>query len=278
MTSVSIPLPITAALSCSGICYRYPASGGSFGRKQLEPALVDVALTVPRGQCVALVGESGSGKSTLTRILLGLLHPSSGRVFLEGQDLHAMSAKSRARRVQPVFQNPAGSLNPALTVREIVLRPMAIHSLGDDCERSVAVREMLERVGIGPELEGVRSGDLSGGQQQRVALARALMLKPRLLILDEPTSALDVSVQALILNLLRALQQELGLSYLFVTHNFPVVASIADQVVVLSRGHIVEAGACATVLSAPAHPETKRLIAASLTLDAVNGRGVTPNE
>lgn len=256
-------------LSCSGVTHAYFVANAVFGRKTLEPVLHDVALTVPSGSCVSLVGESGSGKSTLTRILLGLERPTSGQVFLDGGDVHNMPARIRARCMQPVFQNPAGSLNPALTVRENVLQPLAIHGIGDSRERSAALREMLGKVGIGVELESARPSELSGGQQQRVALARALMLKPRLLILDEPTSALDVSVQALILNLLRSLQRDLGLSYLFVTHNFPVVAAIADHVAVLSHGRIVESGPCATVLSAPNHPETRRLLAASLSLDTV---------
>jgi len=277
MTSVAVEPPSEAALWCAGISHGYFVSRGVLGRRAAEPVLQEVSLTVPRGHCVALVGESGSGKSTLTRILLGIERPTVGQVFLDGLDLHAMPARARARRIQPVFQNPAASLNPALTVRQIILRPLMIHRLGDAKEQTAALHEMLEKVGIGRELQDIRSGELSGGQQQRVALARALMLKPGLLILDEPTSSLDVSVQALILHVLRNLQRELGLTYLFVTHNFPVVAAIADDVAVMSRGRIVESGACENVLSSPAHPETKRLISASLSLDVLRNQGPVQN-
>lgn len=278
MTSVGEHAPVEAALTCAGVSQGYAVSRGSFSRRVVEPVLHEVSLTVPRGHCVALVGESGSGKSTLTRILLGIERPMRGRAFIGGEDVHAMAAKTRARRVQPVFQNPSTSLNPALTVRQAILRPLAIHGLGSASERSRALHDMLDKVGLGRELEDARPAELSGGQQQRVVLARALMLKPALLILDEPTSSLDVSVQAVILHLLRTLQHDLGLSYLFVTHNFPVVAAIADGVAVMSAGRIVESGTCQAVMSSPTHPETRRLIAASLSLHAVRNQEPAQHE
>ena len=213
------------------------------------------------------MGESGCGKSTLARLILGLLPPTAGDITVEGQRVLDMDRRARARLIQPVFQDPFASLNPLARVRDIVAMPLKAQ--GDIAAGEIAKRvdEMLARVGLSAEMGRRLPTELSGGQRQRVAIARALVLRPRIVVCDEPTSALDVSVQAQILNLLRSLQQRLGISYLFITHNIAVVDYLAHEVAVMYQGKIVERGAVDDVLRRPQHPYTKQLLAAVPTID-----------
>jgi peptide/nickel transport system ATP-binding protein/oligopeptide transport system ATP-binding protein len=227
-------------------------------------AVDDVSIEVREGETMALVGESGSGKSTVGLMALGLLTPTSGTVRFEGLDIGSLrgaEGRSIRRQIQVVFQDPYGSLNGRMTVREMVMEGMIIHRLGaNPAEREVRCRDLLESVGLNPEALDRYPHEFSGGQRQRVAIARALSVEPRFIVLDEPTSALDVSVQSQVLNLLRKLQKEKGLSYLFITHNLAVVEYMADYVCVMSRGNIVERGNVEKIFDAPEQDYTKRLL------------------
>jgi peptide/nickel transport system ATP-binding protein len=225
-------------------------------------ALRDVALHVGGGETVGVVGASGSGKSTLARVILGLVAPDTGRVLLGGVQQSLPRSADFRRRVQFVQQNPRSALNPARTIGQAVALPLVAHRIGDRRSRSTRVEELLETVGLPVEVAARRPGDLSGGQRQRVAIARALATGPDCIVLDEPTSALDVSIQARILALLRSLQEERGLAYVFISHDLPVVRTLADRVVVLRSGRVLEEGAARDVLDAPTDPYTKELVAA----------------
>jgi peptide/nickel transport system ATP-binding protein len=237
--------------------------------RQFGPVLaVDgVDLTVPTGGVMGIVGESGCGKSTLARIVLGLLPPSRGEVLIEGQRLQALDRRSRARLIQPVFQDPYSSLNPRQRIREIVALPLRAQGKRGMGEQEVGskVSDMLGRVGLSAAMGERYPSQLSGGQRQRVAIARALILRPRIVVCDEPTSALDVSVQAQILNLLAELRREMGLTLLFISHNLAVVEHIATEVAVMYLGRIVEHAEVDTLFRRPLHPYTKALLASVLT-------------
>ncbi|WP_023638805.1 ATP-binding cassette domain-containing protein [Dickeya zeae] len=228
-------------------------------------AVDNVSLRIRRGETLGLVGESGCGKSTLAKMLLGLLPPTSGNVLIEGREIDAGDRRELACRMQPIFQDPYSSLNPRRTVADIVEVALRLHHIGTSAERKQRVREMLDRVGMPERTHGQYPGQLSGGQRQRVAIARALILQPAILICDEPTSALDVSVQAQILNLLLMLKKELGLTYLFISHNLSVVEYLVDHVAVMRKGAIVEQGTREQVFGAPQHPYTRALLASVLT-------------
>ncbi|UUE10451.1 ATP-binding cassette domain-containing protein [Dickeya zeae] len=228
-------------------------------------AVDNVSLRIRRGETLGLVGESGCGKSTLAKMLLGLLPPTSGNVLIEGREIDAGDRRELACRMQPIFQDPYSSLNPRRTVADIVEVALRLHHIGTPAERKQQVREMLDRVGMPERTHGQYPGQLSGGQRQRVAIARALILQPAILICDEPTSALDVSVQAQILNLLLTLKKELGLTYLFISHNLSVVEYLVDHVAVMRKGAIVEQGTREQVFGAPQHPYTRALLASVLT-------------
>ncbi|MEI7187701.1 ATP-binding cassette domain-containing protein [Dickeya dianthicola] len=228
-------------------------------------AVDNVSLRLRRGETLGLVGESGCGKSTLAKMLLGLLPPTSGNVLIEGREIDAGDRRELACRMQPIFQDPYSSLNPRRTVADIVEVALRLHHIGTPAERKQRVREMLDRVGMPARTHGQYPGQLSGGQRQRVAIARALILQPAILICDEPTSALDVSVQAQILNLLLTLKKELGLTYLFISHNLSVVEYLVDHVAVMRKGAIVEQGTREQVFGAPQHPYTRALLASVLT-------------
>lgn len=230
-------------------------------------AVRGASLRLYAGETLALVGESGSGKSTLARMMLGLLRPTSGDVYVFGEPIDKLSRLERARLVQPVFQDPYASLNPKKRIGDIVAMPLTAR--GGQTTELVAQRvgEMLERVGLGRDYAARYPAELSGGQRQRVAIARALIAEPKVVVCDEPTSALDVSVQAQILNLLQDLREQQSLSYLVVTHNIGVVAHLADRVAVMYLGRIVEEGPTQTVLAAPQHPYTELLLSAVLPLD-----------
>jgi ABC-type glutathione transport system ATPase component len=215
---------------------------------------------------LALVGESGSGKSTLALCLACLEHLTSGSIWFGGRDIAALD-EPHLRTVRPqiqlVFQDPASSLNPRLTAAEIVSEPLLIQRRSAKQGRCERARALLECVGIPREQAGQRPDEFSGGQRQRLAIARALALEPKLLILDEALSALDCSVQAQIANLLLDLQSSLGLTYLFITHDFPMAAHLADEIAVMDRGKIVEMGAAEQIVRAPKHDVTRRLVAAT---------------
>jgi peptide/nickel transport system ATP-binding protein len=220
-------------------------------------AVDDVSLTVPSGQIVGLVGESGSGKSTLARAIVGLAHPQAGRILLDGVPV---PSRGRNRPVQMVFQDPYSSLDPRMTIGESIAE--AIGPGASTAGRRAEVERLLELVHLDPARSRSRPAQLSGGQRQRVALARALAARPEVVVADEITSALDVSIQGAVLNLVRELQRELGLSVLFISHNLAVVRYVAGQVAVMREGRIVENGPAAQVLGAPAHEYTQALLAA----------------
>jgi len=250
----------THVLVASNVVRTFSQRKGLFGTPYTVRAVDHASLSVGRGETLAVVGESGSGKSTLARILLGLDEPDQGCVVLGGMEIGTMSPQARARLVQPVFQDPYSSLNPRRSVGDIIARPLVLHGAVSPAERRARVTRILERVGLPQRVINSFPGQMSGGQRQRVAIARALILRPQLLLCDEPTSALDVSVQAQILNLLQDLQEEFGLSMLFITHDIGVVRQIADRVVVMQGGRIVEEGAASQVLVQPAHEYTAQLL------------------
>jgi oligopeptide/dipeptide ABC transporter ATP-binding protein len=252
-----------------GLVKHFPVSSGGFFARETAAvrAVDDVSLAIPRGQTVGLVGESGCGKSTMGRLLLRLIEPTSGGVWFEGQELTRATAGEmrRARRqMQIVFQDPSSSLNPRRKIGEIITRPLVIHGEASRREMGRRAGELLQAVGLDPDMRGRYPHELSGGQQQRIGIARALALRPSFIVLDEPTSSLDVSVQAQILNLLNDLKQDLGLTYLFISHNLNVVAYFCDTTVVMYLGQVVESGPSAEVHAAPMHPYTRALISAVL--------------
>lgn len=236
---------------------------GLFGPKREIRALDNVSLSLKRGETLAVIGESGSGKSTLARILLGLSVPTEGTVSMLGKEISTLSGTERASFVQPVFQDPYSSLNPRRRLSEIIARPLALRGEGDHASRTKAVEASMDLVRLPRRLLHTYPSQLSGGQRQRVAIARALVTRPEALICDEPTSALDVSVQAQILNLLDDLRAEMGLTCLLITHDMAVVHQVADRVVVMYQGRIVEEGPARDVLANPQDDYTKRLLAAA---------------
>ncbi|MFI0480102.1 ABC transporter ATP-binding protein [Actinomadura sp. 9N215] len=260
--------PGTPLLEARGLVKGY-GTGGLLGggRTRATVRAVDgVDLTLRRGTTLGLVGESGCGKSTLARLLLALDRPTSGTVLLEDRDLLRLpraELRRRRRDIQLVMQDPYTSLDPRLTALEIVREPLDIHrDLMPKQDRSTRARELLEMVGLDPGHAHRHPHQFSGGQRQRLGIARALALRPKVLVCDEPVSALDVSVQAQVINLLRRLQKEFGLSYVFIAHDLAVVRHIADEVAVMYLGRIVEHGDRDTVYARPAHPSTRALLSA----------------
>ncbi|AYG03661.1 dipeptide ABC transporter ATP-binding protein [Gryllotalpicola protaetiae] len=242
-----------------------------FRRRGIAVRAVDgVGFTIGRGEVVGLVGESGSGKSTIGRALVGLVAVASGRVSVAGVELGRAGRGERRRarsRIGYVFQDPASSLNPRNTIADSIAEPFVLHTRLSAAERAARVRELLEQVQLPADFAERYPHELSGGQRQRVAIARALALDPELLIADEPTSALDVSVQASVLELLKQLQAQHGFACLFISHDLAVVRRLADRVVVLYGGRVVEQGPAAEVLGAPSEPYTRRLLAAAPVAD-----------
>jgi oligopeptide transport system ATP-binding protein len=228
-------------------------------------AVDDVSFDIYPGETLGLVGESGSGKSTTGYCVLQLLKPTEGSVKFLGQELTTMKAKElreMRREMQIVFQDPYASLNPRMTVGDIVGEPLVIHGIGDRASRRRSAQRLLEVVGFNPDFINRYPHEFSGGQRQRIGVARALALNPRLIICDEPVSALDVSIQAQILNLLKDLQQEFNLAYLFVAHDLAVVRTMSDRIAVMNKGKIVEEGEAESVYSDPKNEYTKALLAA----------------
>ena len=238
---------------------------GLFGQREFK-AVQGVNFKLRRGHTLGVVGESGSGKTTMGLTLLRLHEPTGGEVIFDGQNLLTLSDRERQvmrRRIQIVFQNPYASLNPRFTIGQTLVEPMAIHRIGaDTAEREERARALLTKVGLGPETFGKYPHEFSGGQRQRVAIARCLTLNPEVLVLDEAVSALDVSVQAQVLNLLRDLQDELGLAYVFISHDLAVVRFISDEVLVMKDGEVVEQASAAQILAAPQQDYTRRLLGA----------------
>lgn len=224
-------------------------------------ALNNLSIGLFRNETLAIVGESGSGKTTLANILLGIASATSGQIIFDGADLTTSRSRAMRRRIQLVQQNPYSTLNPRNTIRQTLELPLSIHGLRPKNQRYDRVAELLELVGLSVETMHRSPASLSGGQRQRIALARALACEPDIVILDEPTSALDVSVQARMLQLLSDLQSQLGLTYLFITHDLGVVRNIADRVAVLYFGNLVEAGDVAGVFNAPRHRYSNLLLA-----------------
>lgn len=224
-------------------------------------AVNGVSLRVPRGTVVGLVGESGSGKSTVARAIVSLAKPAGGRITIDDQDLRAMTPGERARHVQMIFQDPMGSLNPRMTVGEIIAEGLEQRDL-DQRERPAEVNRLLGWVAMSPEVADSRPSRLSGGQRQRVAIARALGAQPDFILADEITSALDVSVQAQVLNVLRQILADRDLSVLFISHNLAVIRYISEYVAVMQSGEIVEQGPVEQVMDNPQHPTTRALIEA----------------
>ncbi|MDR1934346.1 MAG: ABC transporter ATP-binding protein, partial [Candidatus Accumulibacter sp.] len=254
-------------LEVDGLRVHFPIRGGVLRRVVGQVKAVDgVSLELERGRTLALVGESGCGKTTAGKAILQLIPPSGGRVRLGGQELTGLPRRALRplrRRMQMIFQDPFASLDPRLPVGEIIAEGMgALGVLPATADRAAAVAALLRQVGLDPEAAERYPHEFSGGQRQRVAIARALAVQPELVVCDEPTSALDVSVQAQILNLLKALQDELGLAYLFITHNFAVVEYLAHDVAVMYLGRIVERGPADAVLRSPKHPYTEALLSA----------------
>ena len=228
-------------------------------------ALDDVSFTLHAGRSLGIVGESGSGKSTLARLVMALEAPTAGRVLLDGQDLNTLSPAELRRtrsKVQMVFQDPYGSLDPRRTVGQTVAEPLAVLHGASRSEQRTRAGEALEAVGLRAADLAKYPHEFSGGQRQRIAIARALITRPKLIVADEPVSALDVSVQAQVLNLMQDLQDEFGVTYLFISHDLSVVDLVCDEVVVLQSGRIVEQGPPQRLFQRPEHPYTQRLLAA----------------
>lgn len=248
--------------------HEYEMNSSPFRASRKLLSVAGVSLQIKNGEVLGLVGESGCGKSTLAKIVLGLLPPSRGRVRIAGKDIGDVNRVARARLVQPVFQDPYGSLNPNRPIGASIALPLSVLGIGNSRQdRKSLVCEMLDKVGLPHSYYDRFPSQLSGGQRQRVAIARALITKPKLLVCDEPTSALDVSVQSQILNLLEDLRQQFGLTFLFISHNMAVVEHFATRVAVMYRGEIVEEGEAEQIFSKPAHSYTRNLLASVLTTD-----------
>jgi peptide/nickel transport system ATP-binding protein len=258
-----------ALVAVDSVSKSYPRRTGL--RTQMQAVVEDVSLTIESGETLGLVGESGSGKTTLARMILALVTPSQGTIRVNGIDVARASGEElhRLRRqMQPVFQDPYAALNPRMKVLEIVTEPLVIHrretgvKTDADTLRSKAI-ELLGEVGLDASALERHPHEFSGGQRQRINIARALALRPRLLILDEPVSALDVSVGAQIVNLLRRLQRELGLTYLFISHSMPLVRYLSTRIAVMERGRLVETGEAEALCAEPREAYTRQLLQAT---------------
>lgn len=253
-------------LRVENLTKHFPVTAGVLGRSVgAVRAVEDVSFELNRGETLSLVGESGSGKTTTGRCVLRLIEPTSGRILFDGQDVAAKSRhelRAMRKRMQIIFQDPYSSLNPRMTVQSMLTEAMAIHGLHDRATRRDRVLELLELVGLPRESADRYPHEFSGGQRQRIGVARALAVEPDLIVADEPVSALDVSIQAQVVNLLKDLQERLGIAYLFIGHDLSVVQHISHRVAVMYLGRIVETGPVEEIFAHPAHPYTKALLSA----------------
>jgi peptide/nickel transport system ATP-binding protein len=258
---------MSIAVEVRSVHRNFTRRDGMFAPRSSIRAVDGVSFSLDSGGVLGIVGESGCGKSTLGRMILGLQQPDAGDILIDGQSLASMDRRTRARLIQPVFQDPFSSLNPRQRVGDIVGLPLAAQGAIPPARQRDQVAEMLTRVGLSAAITERFPAQLSGGQRQRVAIARALVLRPRIVICDEPTSALDVSVQAQILNLLADLRHELGLTYVFISHNLAVVEHIATEVAVMYLGRFVEYAPSEALFRDPRHPYTRALLASVLTAE-----------
>ncbi|QRM32204.1 ABC transporter ATP-binding protein [Microvirga sp. VF16] len=269
-------------LKVENLVKHYPLGGGIFNNNSLVVrAVQDVSFSVERGETLCIVGESGCGKSTVARLLMRLVEPTEGRVLLEGIDIASLNKhalRDGRRRMQMVFQDPYSSLNPRLTAGQIITEPVENFERMTRKKREALAADLLKKVGLAPEIMHRLPSELSGGQRQRLGIARALSLNPAIIIADEAVSALDVSVQAQILNLLMDLQEELGIAFLFISHDLGVVEHIGHRVAVMYLGRIVELASAEALFANPVHPYTEALIAAAPVPDPTQARVEAPVE
>lgn len=249
-----------------GLSKEFPIRKGFFNRQVgAIHAVNNIDLDIYKGETLGFVGESGCGKSTTGRCILGLIPPTSGNVMMDGIDVNnapSNASKTLRRRMQIIFQNPYSSLNPRMTVAESIKEPLVVHKIMQKSKMDIRIRELIDMVGISVDALNRYPHEFSGGQRQRIVIARALALNPEFIVADEPVSALDVSIQAQIVNLLQDLKKELGLTYLFISHDLSVVRHVSDRVAVMYLGEIIELTSVSELFANPIHPYTKALLSA----------------
>ena len=257
---------MTALLEARDVKMHFPVMGGLIRHRVGSVFAVDgVSFSLERGKTLGIVGESGGGKSTLGRAVVRLYRPTAGSIRFDGQEISNLPASDLVplrRRMQMIFQDPYSSLNPRKSIRSTLEEPLRIHGIGDAAERFERITRLLEKVGLRRDDLHKFPHEFSGGQRQRIGIARALVLEPELIVADEPVSALDVSIQSQVLNLLAALQRELGLTYVFISHDLTVVKYVSDRVAVMYLGRIVEIADAPSIYAHPAHPYTQALLSA----------------